>query len=278
MNTSLDHVVFAWEDLDEITDVFSDHGLSPDYGGTHEDGRTEMATLGFEDGSYIELLSATTSETTPQMWPEEIIQSAGPCGWAVEVDDIRHELKRMIDRGVQVSGLTPNSRERPDETIVEWEVGLYGSEKIGQRVPFLISDRTPRDYRIQLSESVASTSLEGVSQVVIAVEELSDAIDQFQHLFDYPTPRQSESETFGAVLASFPGQPVILAEPLDETSWIANRLRQYQSAPCAYLIGTSDFDMARTDFSISGISEWFGTMVGWFNSDELNQRLGIIQD
>lgn len=113
---------------------------------------------------------------------------------------------------------------------------------------------------------------------MIAVEALADAVDQFQRLFRYPTPERTDDERFGATLASFPGQPVILAEPIDQTSWIADRLDRYRAAPCAYLIGTSDFETARAEFSVTGTAEWFGSTVGWLDADELDRRIGLIGD
>lgn len=276
MTARLDHAVFAWEDLDAITEVFTRLGLAPEYGGQHGDGTTEMAVLGFDDGSYFELIAPTDAEEPPQRWPDELADSAGPCAWCLDVDDLRARLKRLIDAGTEVRGPTPLSRERPDGTLVEWEMGWYGSEAATQRFPFLISDLTPREYRVRPSESVAGSTLTGIGQVVLAVADLDAAVDQFRRLHRYPSPTRSVAEPFGATLASFPGKPAVLAEPLGETR-IADRLERYRSCPCAYLVESPDFDATEREYPLTGLTEWFGHRIGWFDAPELDQRVGVIE-
>ena len=274
MNGRLDHVLFACDDLDEVTDAFARLGLTPDYGGVHEDGATEMAMLGFEDGSYLELFTLT--DEPADEWPEELF-SAGPCRWCLEVDNVDAELERLREAGAEVSGPEQRSRRRPDGTVVEYETGVYGTEGTFWRLPFLIRDLTPRHYRVQPSESVGESSLTGVSQVVVAVADLDDAIDQFRRLHSYSEPRRADHESFGAALASFPDQPVILAEPLNDATRIADRLHSYPSCPCAFLVGTDDFAAATTEYELTGVSEWFDSQVGWFDSPEFDRRIGVIE-
>lgn len=276
MNGTLDHVMFVWEDLDDITNTFTQLGLNPDYGGVHPDRGTEMAMVGFEDGSYLELIAPTNTEELPQQWPEKMF-SAGPYRWCLEVDDLRHELERLSETGTTVKGPAQNSRERPDGTLIEYEVIIYGTEETVGRLPFLIKDITPQHYRVQISESIAGSSLTGVAQVVIAVEDVDEATDQFQRLHDYPSPLRADHEAVGATLVSFPDTPVILAEPLDDTTWIANRLSQYQSRPCAFLLGSSDFAATTAEYQLTGFSAWFGSQVGWFDSPKLEHKIGVIE-
>lgn len=275
MNATLDHVVFACEDVDDATETFARHGLAPDYGGVHEQDATEMALLGFEDGSYLELLAPADPDESPEQWPDEMF-TAGPCRWCLEVDDVGAELDRLNEAGAEVSGPHQYSRRRPDGTVTEYEAGVYGTEGTFWQFPFLIEDLTPRHYRVQPSESVADSSLTGVSQVVVAVENLDQAIGQFRRLHSYPEPRRTDHESFGGALASFPSHPVILAEPLDDEMGIADRLDRYPSCPCAYLVGTDDFTAAAAEYELTGSSEWFGSRVGWFDSPELDRRVGVI--
>ncbi|WP_137285377.1 VOC family protein [Halorussus salinisoli] len=62
MHLTLDHVPFAWHDLDEITAEFDRLGLTPDYGGVHDKGVTHMAVLGFDDQSYVEQAEGTSRD------------------------------------------------------------------------------------------------------------------------------------------------------------------------------------------------------------------------
>lgn len=274
----IDHVVFAWEDLDAVTTTFSEVGLASDDGGTHEDGTTRMATLGFDDGSYLELIAPAQTGVSPQLWPTEIEQSAGPCAWCLGADDLRGELKRLIDSGVPVNGPRSNSRERPDGTVVEWDAGVFGTVDTTGMFPFLISDRTPRDYRVKPSGSVSGSSLTGVTWVIVAVEDIATAADRFRQVYRFPSPRRTESEKFGARFAAFPGQPLVLAEPSDETNWIGDRLERFGERPCAYLIGSSDFHETESEFPLTGVSEWFDRRIGWFDSESLVRRVGVVEE
>ncbi len=53
----IDHVTVAGSDLDLLRRAFSACGLESVYGGPHANGVTHMASIGFRDGSYIELIS-----------------------------------------------------------------------------------------------------------------------------------------------------------------------------------------------------------------------------
>lgn len=276
MNGTLDHVMFAWDDLDEITDIFAQCGLVPDYGGVHGNQPTEMAMLGFEDGSYLELIAPTNPEEPPQGWPEQMF-SAGPCRWCLEVEDLNTELIRLEEAGATVREPEKQSRERRDGTVIEYESGAYGTAERGWPFPFLIQDRTPRHYRVQQSESVTTSSLTGIAQVVIAVANIDEIVTQFQQLYSIPSPQVTSCDEFGATLASVPDHPMIFAEPVDDTIWVADRVEQFPGWACAFLLGSSDFTASTTEFPITCQTDWFGSHVGWFDAPELTQRVGVIE-
>jgi len=53
----LDHVGICAYDLQSLQDAFASVGLRAEYGGAHATGGTHNALLGFDDGSYIELIA-----------------------------------------------------------------------------------------------------------------------------------------------------------------------------------------------------------------------------
>ena len=281
----IDHVAFAHEDFDTVVDAFERVGLDPEYGGVHATGTTRMSLLGFPDGSYLELLS-TTAEATPDeagFWPERIAASAGPAAWCIGVDDSREWAKRCIDAGLTVDGPKTAGRERDDGRRVEWDMVFVGGEGERELHPFAITDRTPRERRVTPTESVADGPLSGISEVVLAVSELDHVAERFRRVYGFPTPERWTDEAFGASLATFPGQPVTLAEPADEESWLVDRLRAVGQGPCAYLLGTDDLDAARETYELSPPTAWgtdepAGTSrrVAWFADDELRQRVGVV--
>lgn len=275
MNASLDHVMWAWEDLNTIIDIFSRVGLEPDYGGTHQDLPTEMAMLGFKDETYLELLAPVDPTNTPEQWPESMF-SAGPCRWCLRPDDFNTTLDMLSEAGTTVWGPGESSRTRPDGIPVEYEEVVYGSEGTLWRLPFLINDLTPRANRLYKSESVSESGFTGIAEVVIAVTDLDDATEQLCRLHEYPSPKRTVHKDYGATLASFPAQPVTLAEPLDETSWLSDRLRQHREGPCTVLIGSEDFSTAETTYRVTESMEWFTSQLRWFDDPELRRRLGIV--
>ena len=64
----VDHVTIAGSSLPALEEAFTKAGLRPEYGGPHSNGVTHMALLGFDDGSYIELISTLKAGTRAQFW------------------------------------------------------------------------------------------------------------------------------------------------------------------------------------------------------------------
>ena len=270
----IDHVPFAWSDLDDISAEFDRLGLSPDYGGIHDNGVTHMSVLGFDDHSYLELIAERT-DGDHDFWPAHIRADAGPAAWCLRVPDIVAECKRVLDRGVPVRGPIHGSRERDDGTLVEWDRAEFGDEVRRLLLPFAIEDRTPLAYRVSPSHSVEGGPLVGVGQVVLAVRDLDDGIALFRDVYRFPSPVRAEVEGFGAVTA-FPGRPVALVTP-DGEAWLEDRLDRFREGPCAVLLKTTDLAAAGEAYPLLGSSEWPTGRVAFFDSDVLGNRLGVVE-
>ena len=54
---NIDHVSVCGSDLETMRQAFAAVGLTTDYGGPHATDGTHMALVGFDDGSYIELIA-----------------------------------------------------------------------------------------------------------------------------------------------------------------------------------------------------------------------------
>src|SRR5262249_15562055 len=135
---TIDHVTIAWSSLEPVERAFADVGLAADYGGPHGNGITHMDVLGFEDGSYVELISTMQPGPNPgASWAEAIAADAGPCAWAVRSEDVVGEAERMRALGVPVTGPNPAGRKRPDGQVLEWETVVPGEWGTGALLPFL---------------------------------------------------------------------------------------------------------------------------------------------
>lgn len=279
----IDHVTIAGPSLAEMDAAFARLGLSPDYGGPHSNGVTHMSLLGFDDGSYIELISSLAGvQTETIFWGKHIADNGGACAWAVYMDDVAAEAQRVAQTGVHVEGPHYMHRRRPDGQLVEWELAFLGNKGAGATLPFVIKDITPREVRVRPSASVASQTghpalFTGVSQVILGVKALEAATELFQRVYGWPAPQKLDEADFGAELAYFRDTPVILAAPQEDHAWLAERLAAFDESPCAYLLGTRDFAEASRRFDLIQTAEWFGRPVAWFDPARLNgARLGVI--
>jgi hypothetical protein len=274
MRLTVDHVPFAWSDLDEVVATFDRLGLSPQYGGVHDNGVTHMSVLGFDDGSYVELIGER-ERGDHGFWPGHVRADAGPAAWCIRVPDIVEECRRVLGSGRPVRGPLYGSREREDGTLVEWDRAEFGTPERRLLLPFAIEDRTPLSYRVSPSPDVAGGPLSGIGQVVLAVADLESAVGTFRGLYRFPRPVRGSVPGFGSV-ASFPGQPVALATPGDGDGWLADRLDRFRACPCACLLSTADVETARERFPLREPTAWPDGRVAFFDSDALGHRLGVL--
>ena len=127
----IDHVTIAGSQLRRMAEALRAFGLESWYGGTHSNGVTEMSLIGFQDSSYLELISVVPGRGPSPWWNPHIQQNAGLAGWAVVVDDIPSVLGAVASRGVTVRGPRAMHRVRPDGRRAEWNLALLGDGEPG---------------------------------------------------------------------------------------------------------------------------------------------------
>jgi len=256
MRPVIDHVPFTGASHDALVERFETAGFDPRYGGEHPGAGTEMSMLVFPDGSYVELVAPTREETG---WWGEFFDAAdplaGPSDWCVETGSVHAECQRVIDHDVEVHGPSRGSRERPDGTSVEWDSAFLGPPD-RHLLPFLVADRTPREYRVPDANNFGAP-VSGVECVVLAVPDLAAAVDTFQRVYRFPDPNRDYDDEFGD-LATFPGQDVVLSEP--SSGWVADRVEEFGPVPATVLL-TADVDDARHRHPLDGGREWFDRRV-----------------
>lgn len=277
MKLNIDHVTIAGSRLDTLQRAFAEAGLATDYGGPHSNNITHMALLGFDDGSYIELISTLEPGQRSPWWDAHIRDDGGPCAWALEVDDVAAEARRVAKLGVAVNGPTHYARERPDGVRIEWDLAILGDQGMGALLPFIIKDRTPRKLRVSPSASVAGTALTGVALVVIAVAAIEPASELFQRVYELPAPAISEWQELGARVARFEEQPLALAAPDGADSWLHERLQRFGASPCAFLIGSTDMATTANRLPLTSAPGWSGQRVAWIALQRASHlRVGVI--
>lgn len=271
----IDHVTIAGRSLDALRQQFDALGLPNDYGGTHANGVTHMATLGLADGSYIELISTLTPDQPSPWWEPFIHSDAGPCAWAVEVDDVAATAIRAKAIGVPVRGPIEMGRARPDGKQVEWDLAFLDEGEPGTRLPFVIKDRTPRDWRIAPSPALAALGLTGIARVIAATPSLANAIEGYHAVFSLTPAGSPQSYAVHGVRAiDFADAPLTLVEPIaGHDSIAAQRLASHGPSPIAFLLGCEDLATTRASLNAAPPVEYFGMHVSWL----IENQLGLVQ-
>jgi hypothetical protein len=272
----LDHVSICGSNLETLRQAFTDVGLTPDLGGPHGNGVTQMAISGFDDSSYIELIAPIKpGATAGSDWAKFMSEDAVTCAWAVGTNVLLQEVDRLKKAGIPVKTPERGSRKRPDGMSVEWMTADVGLGTPGSTLPFIIEDQTPRAWRVQTSASVQGSPLLGIENVVLGVHNLDTSIALFRKAYGWSDPIIETQKDFGK-LAYFPGEPVILAAP-NGGGWLSDRLAKFGETPVAYLLNTRDFTAATKKYKLSGTKTWFGEKVAWFDAGKLKGvRLGAI--
>lgn len=275
----VDHVPICLAELGPVQQAFAAAGLTPDFGGPHATGGTHMALLGFDDGSYFELLAPQKPGSAQGSAEATLLAGgAGPCMWAVSTPDIKTELARLRKQGIATDGPYPGGRTRPDGQVIRWETAGIGPGTRGDLLPFLIQDHTAHSLRVQPSASVHGSGLSGIAVVVIGVKDLAVSIALIRKAYGWEAPRTEEQKEFGARLAYFSGTPVMLATPLEANSWITHRLEKFGDGPVASLVGAADWSVVAKRFPLTGETTWFGRKVVWFDPAKLNGlKVGVIE-
>ncbi len=272
----LDHVSVCGSNLDTLRQTFTDVGMTADLGGPHGNGVTQMASIGFDDASYIELIAPIKPGVTAGSgWAKFMSEDAVACAWAVGTNVLLQEVDRLKKAGIPVKGPERGSRKRPDGMSIEWMTADVGTGTPGSTLPFIIEDETPRVWRVQTSASVKGAPVSGIENVVLGVNNLDASIALFRKAYGWAEPITETQKDIGK-LAYFPGEPVILAAP-SNGGWLSDRLGKFGESPVAYLLSTRDFAAAGKKYRLSGTKTWFGQKVAWFDAGRLKGvRLGVI--
>ena len=272
----LDHVSVCGSNLDTLRQTFTDVGMTADLGGPHGNGVTQMASIGFDDASYIELIAPIKPGVTAGSgWAKFMSEDAVACAWAVGTNVLLQEVDRLKKAGIPVKGPERGSRKRPDGMSIEWMTADVGTGTPGSTLPFIIEDETPRVWRVQTSANVKGAPVSGIENVVLGVNNLDASIALFRKAYGWAEPITETQKDIGK-LAYFPGEPVILAAP-SNGGWLSDRLGKFGESPVAYLLSTRDFAAAGKKYRLSGTKTWFGQKVAWFDAGRLKGvRLGVI--
>ncbi|WP_322008908.1 VOC family protein [Paraburkholderia sp. J12] len=199
MSLSIDHVVIRVRQLDEAIANFSELGFTVQRGGTHADGATHNALIGFEDGSYFELIAFLRDAREHKWWDQDHRVGDGFVDFALLPSSVGKIVETAVARGLSYEGPIPGGRTRPDGTRIEWQLGLPPSKDL----PFLCGDLTPRFLRVAEGDvRHHANGAKGIATVTLAVNDLDASVRRYRALF---------GTAFDVHVASLAGKDVSLA-------------------------------------------------------------------
>ncbi|MDE2858162.1 MAG: VOC family protein [Chloroflexota bacterium] len=168
MILGIDHIVIAARELNAAMETYRGLGFSVVYGGAHPYG-SHNALIGFEDGSYIELLGFYEESPAHPWWELLHERGGGLIDFCLATDDIRADLAAIRAQGVEAGDLTEGGRRRPDGYEVKWINNKVGGEFQGI-MPFIIEDVSPRAQRLP-RETTQANGATGIHCLSLATED-----------------------------------------------------------------------------------------------------------
>jgi len=96
-------------------------------------------------------------------------------------------------------------------------------------------------------------------------------------VLDVPRAKVSVDEGFGARLATFGDEPLVLAEPIDRRGSLAARLRKFGPSPCAFMLGVDDLDAAVVRRPAGSEFRFVGCRAAWLEMGGGRQWLGLME-
>jgi hypothetical protein len=159
----LDHVVLVVLDLAVAVADHRARGFTVTPGGEHAGGLTHNALVGFQDGSYLELIAFhdLAAARGKHSWAPVAERGGGWADFALLSNDLREDaaaLADLIARPPEEGG-----RTRPDGVKIAWRVA-----RLEKPLPFLIEDVTARDLRVPSGDGAShANGATGVGTIVL---------------------------------------------------------------------------------------------------------------
>lgn len=180
---SIDHIVIASDDLEAAISNARDAGFSVVPGGVHGSGHSQNALIALEDGAYLELFAPTQQGRSAQhRWFERIRNGGGLVDFCLLGADLRTEIARVRQRGIEYSQPFAMARLTPQGTRIEWLLSTPPGITGQNGWPFMIEDVTPRADRVphlpeQRHHSNGTRGVAGITVLVRDVEASSSAYE-----------------------------------------------------------------------------------------------------
>src|SRR4030081_1439587 len=168
MILGLDHVVLVVLDLTAAVADHRERGFTVTPGGEHAGGLTHNALVGFQDGSYLELIAFhdLAAAHGKHSWAPVAERGGGWADFAISSSDLRQDLAALGD--LLARPPEDGGRTRPDGVAIAWRVA-----RLHKPLPLLIEDVTARELRVP--GGAAAKHRSGIARVAAVVVGAADA-------------------------------------------------------------------------------------------------------
>lgn len=176
MSLVLDHVVILVAELEAAIANYSALGFTVQRGGTHADGATHNALVGFADGSYLELIAFLKPAPTHRWAGYAQRGIEGFIDFALLPGSVGAVVQAAQSRGLAYQGPFDGGRVRLDGQRLVWQTGTPPTPEL----PFLCGDVTPRSLRVVEGDvRVHANGVTGVASLSVAVHDLDASLARY---------------------------------------------------------------------------------------------------
>ncbi|MCC8402266.1 VOC family protein [Paraburkholderia sp. MMS20-SJTN17] len=232
MSLLLDHIVIRVQDLEQSIAHFGSLGFTVQRGGTHADGATHNALIGFADGSYFELIAFLRDAPEHRWWDDGAHVGDGFVDFALLPESVAATIDGAGQRGLVYDGPIAGGRLRPDGERLEWQIGKPRSADL----PFLCGDVTPR--RLRVAEGAVrhhENGARGVANITLVVNDLDASVARYRALLGAIDVQRAPLPGYGVALAVLRLGPtgLTLLSPSrtpDDADGFASDLRRHLAA------------------------------------------------
>jgi hypothetical protein len=184
MIRAFDHVVLVVLDLDSAVAEHRERGFTVTPGGEHAGGLTHNALVGFEDGSYLELIAFhdLAAAHGKHSWAPVAERGGGWADFALLSNDLRQDVTALGD--LVAKPPEDGGRTRPDGLGIAWRVA-----RLQKPLPFLIEDLTARELRVPGGDAAKHANrTAGLAGIVVGATDTARVTEQYALLCERGAP------------------------------------------------------------------------------------------
>jgi hypothetical protein len=183
MIRGLDHFVLVVLDLETAVAEHRQRGFTVTPGGEHAGGLTHNALVGFQDGTYLELLAFHDLAAVGQhSWAPVAQRGGGWADFALVSNDLRQDVAALGDLVARPP--EDGGRTRPDGLGIAWRVA-----RLQKPLPFLIEDLTARELRVPGGGAAKhANGITGVAGIVVGATDPARLTERYATLRERGAP------------------------------------------------------------------------------------------